>query len=119
LKTVEDDPFYTNKRISPVLLSKNEKRSILGILKELYMDRDPYINRLSYFLANDSTDFSCTAPETSLFVMADGKAYCCTKHENIGNIKEVKIDDMLFTGKHLEILSEVRKIDCRKCFSYH
>lgn len=119
LKPVENDPYYTNRKFPPILLSKDEKKSITVLLEKLYKNKDPYINRLSYFLENDVIDFSCTTPEKSLFVMADGKVYCCTKYEDIGNIKEQRIDDILFSGKHSDIISDVQKTDCRKCFSYH
>lgn len=117
-KIVEFDNYYTNKIDKPILLDKKDKINVINILKNIYNNSSFSTNLINY-LEYDKLWFKCTTPNNNLFIMANWETYCCTKYKSIWNVKQEKLDNILYNNIHKKIINKVEKTNCNKCYSLH
>lgn len=116
-KIVDNDINYTNRLKTTEILSKKEKTYISSVLAEI--KQDPFTKHLISYLNTEKLPFLCKTPEISLFIMANGEVYPCTKYNSIWNIRKNSLKNLIGNSLHLGIIEEVKKISCSKCFSPH
>lgn len=118
-KLVEDDTYYTNTKNSPHLLTNREKQKVSTILSHLLSLDDIYAMNLIQYIKTGKLPFSCSVPANSLFIMADGEIFPCTRFESIGNIRRDSIDTLLYNTKHTKLIDATNNYQCHRCFSPH